>query len=172
MKVIPPSFVILDELDRQSLAIRIEACGRVCYKSEDKITESSTEPFVRNIIKRRHNSVMEMGVLSIKVFFDNEAQVQQLFETMPKFLFIDRLEKKVLLISGSVRAFRELFQGHPTVKMIKAITAFLAAQHPLFFFDLEPKSGWIAPEGISTLLSQSTARASWGPRAMIHVWAW
>jgi len=148
MKVIPPSFVILDELDRQSLAVRIEACGRVCYKSEEKITESSAEPFIRNIIKRRHNSVMEMGVLSIEVFFDKESEVQQLFETVPKFLFIDRLEKKVLLISGSVRAFRELFQGHPTVKMVKAITAFLATRHPLFFFDLAPKSGWIAPEGI------------------------
>ena len=148
MHVIPPSFVILDELDRQSLAVRIEACGRVCYKSEDKISESSAEPFVRNIIKRKHNSVMEMGVLTLKVAFDSESLVQQLFETMPKFLFIDRLEKKVLLISGSVRAFRELYQGHPTVKMVKAITTYLARRHPLFFFDMVPKSGWIEPEGI------------------------
>ena len=37
MKIIPPSFEIQDELDRQALAVRIEACGRICYKSEEKI---------------------------------------------------------------------------------------------------------------------------------------
>jgi thymidylate synthase (FAD) len=38
MKVIAPYFEILEDLDSQSLAVRIEACGRICYKSEDKIS--------------------------------------------------------------------------------------------------------------------------------------
>jgi len=148
MHVIPPSFTVLDDLDQQSLAIRIEACGRVCYKSEDKISESSAEPFVRNIVKRRHNSVMEMGVLTITVTYDSESLYYQLLETIPKYLFIDKLDKKILLITGSVRAFRELYQSNPTVKMVKAIAAFLGTRHPLFFFDHEPKRGWLQQEGV------------------------
>lgn len=37
----------------------IEQCGRTCYKSEHKITEGSAERFIRNIIKRGHESVLE-----------------------------------------------------------------------------------------------------------------
>ena len=43
MRVIAPYFEILESLDHQSLAVRIEACGRICYKSEDKITPASAK---------------------------------------------------------------------------------------------------------------------------------
>ncbi len=148
MRVIPASFTVLDDLDNQGLAVRIEACGRVCYKSEDRISPESAEPFIRNIIKRHHNSVMEMGVLTLKVAYDSESLFHQLLETFPRYLFIDKLEKKVLLITGSVRAFRELYQSHPTVKMVKALAGFLGQRHPLFFFDLEPKRGFLSQEGV------------------------
>jgi len=149
MRVVAPSFTVLDELDRQELAVRIEACGRVCYKSEDKITPASAEPFIKNIIKRRHNSVLEMGVLSLRIAYDSESRYYQLLETFPKYLFIDKLDKKELLVTGSVRAFRELYQSHPTVKMVKAMAAFLGERHPLFFFDLAPRHGFVPQEGIS-----------------------
>ncbi|MEW6428538.1 MAG: FAD-dependent thymidylate synthase [Thermodesulfobacteriota bacterium] len=149
MRVIPPSFEILEDLDRQSLALRIEVCGRVCYKSEEKISEDSAGPFIRNIIKRRHNSVMEMGVLTLSVGYATESVYYQLLETCPKYLFIDKLDKKLLVITGSVRAFRELYQAHPTVKMVKAIASFLGGRHPEFFFDCEPKRGWLPQEGVA-----------------------
>ncbi len=37
MHIIDPSFRILDDLDQASLAVRIEYCGRICYKSEHRI---------------------------------------------------------------------------------------------------------------------------------------
>ncbi|MBU0728923.1 MAG: FAD-dependent thymidylate synthase [Proteobacteria bacterium] len=148
MKVISPFYEILDHLDKQSMAIRIEACGRVCYKSEDKISAQSTEPFIKTILKHGHNSVMEMAVLTLKVTYDSESFAVQLFNTLPKYLIIDRTDKKELLISGSVRAFRELYQSNPSVKMIKAITGFLGERYPLFFSDLKPKAGWLQHEGI------------------------
>jgi thymidylate synthase (FAD) len=77
MKVIPASFQILEELDHQSLAVRIEACGRLCYKSEDKITEASAEPFIKGIVKHGHNSVMEMAALTLRVEIDSESLVAQ-----------------------------------------------------------------------------------------------
>lgn len=148
MKIIPPSFEILDDLDQQSLAVRIEVCGRVCYKSEDKISESSCEPFIKNIVKRGHNSVMEMGVLTLKVIYDKESDATRFFATLPKYLVIDRPDKKELLISGSVRAFREMYQSYSSVKIVKAMAGFLAKKHPMFFFDCESKRGWIPQEGV------------------------
>ncbi|MDH5299448.1 MAG: FAD-dependent thymidylate synthase [Desulfobulbaceae bacterium] len=148
MKVVAPSFEILDGLDHQSLAVRIEACGRICYKSEDKISEDSAEPFVRRILKHGHNSVAEMAALTLKVNIDGESLASQFFAVIPRYFQIDRLDKKLLLITGSVRAFRELFQAHGKVKLVKALTCFLAQEHPLFFEDLLPRRGLVPQEGV------------------------
>ena len=148
MRVIAPYFEILDDFDQQSLAVRIEACGRICYKSEDKISPESAEPFIRNIIKHGHNSVTEMAVLTLRIQYDTESFASQLFQLVPKFLHIDKVDKKELLVTGSVRAFRELYQSNPSVKMVKAIAAYLAQHHPLFYEDLLPGRGLIKQEGI------------------------
>jgi len=148
MRVIPPSYEILDHLDGVSLAVRIESCGRICYKSEDKITEGSAEPFVRNIVKRGHNSVMEMAVITLMVEAESDTIVQQFFACLPKFFQVDRVQKKELLITGSVRAFREVYVENPGVKLIKAITGFLAGRFPLFFEDLAPHHGWVQQSGL------------------------
>lgn len=148
MKVIAPYFEILEDLDSQSLAVRIEACGRICYKSEDKISSESAEPFIRNIIKHGHNSVTEMAVLTLSVVYDSESFASQFFHLLPKFFHIDKIEKKELLVTGSVRAFRELYQANPTVKMVKAIAEFLGRRHPLFYEDLLPARGLVKQEGV------------------------
>lgn len=48
----------------------IEAAGRTCYKSEDKITEGSAEKFVRMIIKRGHLSVIEHAMMRVRFICD------------------------------------------------------------------------------------------------------
>jgi len=148
MKVIDPHFEILEDLDLQSLAVRIEACGRICYKSEDKISPESAEPFIRNIIKHGHNSVTEMAVLTLRIRYDSESFASQIFYLVPKFLHIDKVEKQELLVTGSVRAFRELYQANPSVKMVKAIAEFLGRHHPLFYEDLFPARGLVKQEGV------------------------
>lgn len=45
----------------------IELAGRVCYKSEDKITEASAEKFVRGLIHRGHLSPLEHGTIHLIV---------------------------------------------------------------------------------------------------------
>lgn len=59
MKIISPSFEILTPLDGKTILKHIELCGRVCYKSEDKITDTSAAAFVAGIIKRGHEAVLE-----------------------------------------------------------------------------------------------------------------
>ena len=49
---------------------RIERIGRVCYKSEDRIEEGSAEKFIRGIIRRGHESVIEHGSITVKFICD------------------------------------------------------------------------------------------------------
>jgi thymidylate synthase (FAD) len=58
MKVIQPDYTIMTSISDCALQF-IEKCGRVCYKSEDRITPDSASKFVSNIIKRGHESVLE-----------------------------------------------------------------------------------------------------------------
>lgn len=43
----------------------VEKIARVCYKSEDKITDDSYISFVRGLIKRNHMAMLEHGSFSI-----------------------------------------------------------------------------------------------------------
>jgi len=45
----------------------IERAGRVCYASEDKITEGSALPFIQNLIEKGHLSVLENSEISILI---------------------------------------------------------------------------------------------------------
>lgn len=59
MKIIKAQAGLMFPVNGKEILRRIEAIGRVCYKSEDKITEESAERFVRTLIKRGHESVLE-----------------------------------------------------------------------------------------------------------------
>ena len=60
MRIIESGFTILPTPHTQSEILKhIERCGRVCYKSEDMITEDSAQQFIANIIKRGHEAVLE-----------------------------------------------------------------------------------------------------------------
>ena len=70
MKVITPYFEILSPVDGDAILQHIERCGRVCYKSEDKITDTSAQAFVANIIKRGHEAVLEHTSVTVKFVVD------------------------------------------------------------------------------------------------------
>jgi len=48
----------------------IEAAGRTCYKSEDKITDESCGPFVTSVTKRGHHSVIEHCNVTVRFICD------------------------------------------------------------------------------------------------------
>lgn len=70
MKIIPPSFELLDSLDGTALLQKLELAGRVCYKSEAKITPDSAAGFVRRILENGHESVLEHEKLTVRVVCD------------------------------------------------------------------------------------------------------
>ena len=51
MEFINPSVEIIEN---ENIYKFLETVGRVCYKSEDKITDTSYETFIKNIISRKH----------------------------------------------------------------------------------------------------------------------
>lgn len=56
MKIVDPEVEIIHE---ENPLRRIELCGRVCYKSERKITDDSARIFVEKLVERGHTSVLE-----------------------------------------------------------------------------------------------------------------
>jgi len=70
MKVIKPSVEIIDELNGSEILKKIELCGRVCYKSEHKMNDTSSYKFIQNIINRGHESVLEHFSFTVKFICD------------------------------------------------------------------------------------------------------
>ena len=70
MHIILPSIEIIDSIDGIKIIKKIEKIGRVCYKSEGKITEDSAEKFISNIIESGHESVIEHETISVRVICD------------------------------------------------------------------------------------------------------
>jgi thymidylate synthase (FAD) len=71
MKIIKPSYEILTPLCGEDILKQIERIGRVCYKSEDKITPESAVKFVATLIKNGHEAMVEHGAtISVKFICD------------------------------------------------------------------------------------------------------
>ena len=74
MKIIKPSYEILTPISDGGIKElqHIEKIGRVCYKSEDKITEDgeSAKKFVKMLISNGHEAMIEHSSLSVKFVVD------------------------------------------------------------------------------------------------------
>ena len=97
MKLIRPSFEILEQIPRaivihddmeigprmvreellSSVYRQIEIAGRTCYKSEDKITDTSAKEFVERMVKSGHGAMLEHGTVYLLL---NMASRQQYFK--------------------------------------------------------------------------------------------
>lgn len=70
MKVIEPYVEFAEPIDGDAILKHLEMCGRVCYKSEQKIAEGSAEKFLANIIKRGHEAVLEHYSFTVRFVCD------------------------------------------------------------------------------------------------------
>ena len=108
VKLLPP----IPSISEVDLLKHIELCGRICYKSEDKITENSHEKFVENIIKRGHEAVLEHASIiaqtdSIIAFRRVRKLDQDMEDRVPEYTsFLRYTEAGDPTISGNVRAWR------------------------------------------------------------------
>lgn len=67
MKIIKPYAELIDDVNANDVYSKIERCGRVCYQSESK---GKPEEFVRMLIKRGHESVLEHVSLTFHIVCD------------------------------------------------------------------------------------------------------
>lgn len=111
MKIINSQASVLVENDPIK---KIEKCGRVCYKSEDKITEDSAEKFVANIIKRGHEAVLEHASfifqVSYNVYEDLREKVMFVENRYPVKMYLRFTDSDGYIVSGNVRAWRDFFR--------------------------------------------------------------
>ena len=70
MRIIEPYIELIDEIDGLEIIKKIERIGRVCYKSENKITTDSSKEFVRRLIERGHESVIEHEKITVRFVCD------------------------------------------------------------------------------------------------------
>lgn len=74
MKIIKPSYEILTPISDGGIKElqHIEKIGRVCYKSEDRITDNgeSAKKFVKMLISNGHEAMIEHSSLSVKFVVD------------------------------------------------------------------------------------------------------
>lgn len=68
MRLIKPYFEIWNQPSSlEGVYKQIERVGRVCYKSEDKITEDSAKGFVDRMVKSGHGAMLEHGTVYLDV---------------------------------------------------------------------------------------------------------
>jgi thymidylate synthase (FAD) len=70
MKIINSTFEIMSNINSDEMLESIERYGRVCYKSEDRITNGSAKDFIETIIKSGHESVIEHEKITVKIICD------------------------------------------------------------------------------------------------------
>ena len=72
MKLIKPSYTIKEqEPGLDGIYKQIEWTGRHCYKSLDKITETSAKEFVDRMIKSGHGAMLEHGTVYLAIPVDD-----------------------------------------------------------------------------------------------------
>ena len=117
---------------------RIEECGRVCYKSEDKITEDSAKGFVEGLIRRGHESVLEHVdyIIQCKGYTFREAVsaiegLRYLGEDIMIRCTSDRTTGRDIL-SGNARMWRDFMRAVVKYNFIGRPRVFGLLEGPLF----------------------------------------
>ena len=137
MRVIEPSYEILTEQYDSQPTRLIEAAGRVCYKSEDKIGDGSDLKLLSLLRTKKHESVLEHAWFHVWMNYEQYNLIPdwaQFFITSHKVKPCALCPEGVL-VSGNARALRDMHKMYPTI--MSPITTLLRASQPALFDDLD-----------------------------------
>lgn len=70
MRTVKANFIVESRIDSDYILKQIELAGRTAYKSEDKITPDSARDFVKMIMGRGHQSVIEHQFVTVRIICD------------------------------------------------------------------------------------------------------
>lgn len=134
MKIIPAAYEILRDIP--DLPKQIEARGRICYKSEDKITDTSAKKFCQTY--KNHGTVFEMAIIHVQM--DGLLKSEVAILNSSKFLVYnhDLATNNSHYVTGSVRAWREWLMSYTGVTgLVNRVHELLMLFHPVLFTDIE-----------------------------------
>ena len=118
---------------------KIEYAGRVCYKSQDKISDESYERFIKGIVNRGHTSVLEHERKMFAVTEEYWLKFwQHLFARSDKsryFNITSSEDGNYVYVSGNIRAWYEFTkeESDDFKEDREIISAFLAKDYPYIF---------------------------------------
>jgi thymidylate synthase (FAD) len=108
-----------DPYDKLGVLKYLEKIGRVCYKSEDKITDESCVKFIQGIRNRKHWAVLEHYIFVMEVpgwIYDDIARLVYHVNTSNpdlaekiRFIHVSECDDGKKLVSGSATAFNYLW---------------------------------------------------------------
>jgi len=99
----------------------IETCGRICYKSEDKITDDSYISFVKMLISKGHFAMLEHNLIPIELSGERSFELYSLLKDY-QYINEDSFESYTtsyvnytktnnrIIISANLRVYRDLFK--------------------------------------------------------------
>lgn len=95
-------------------AKHVELCGRVCYKSEDKITDDSAERFIAGVIKSGHEAVLEHARITLDLSEGERESAWGDLRTLSMIIHEQGIEPYLRvtgvngtkIVSGNARAWR------------------------------------------------------------------
>jgi thymidylate synthase (FAD) len=137
MKIIQPSIEYMGPVptDYAGALRHIERCGRLCYKSEDKITEISAEPFVQRLINAGHLAMVEHSNFVVRT--KSYLHPTHLKGRIGGFLQ-HHCDGKYDFVGGNLRAWGESARSNYSVSVF---TPFLDVFGPMFSFGREWVTG-------------------------------
>lgn len=146
MTYVQPTVIGIKEKDPFK---KVELAGRTCYKSEDKITETSAKKFVAGLIKSNHTAMLEHCTFVFEIKGICAERFAERIQTESPFLHVTRVfadNRFRTLVSGNARALNG--GGYCTT----ALLIELEKSYPEFVWDQDIQS--ITPEefGVSVKL--------------------
>lgn len=117
---------------------RIERVARVCYKSEDKITEDSAYKMVRALVNSKHYAMLEHAAvcftMSLNNYIDMKKTVDMVSNQARKSFYLRFTNLKNPLVSGNIRAWLEFIEAciEHNVKVFDSIMNMLRTFEPIF----------------------------------------
>lgn len=120
MRIIRAGYEIIPRDGERGNLSAIELAARTCYKSEDKIAEGSADRMVQSLIQRKHNAMLEHGdyvfALDPDIVDNVRATLQRIAEMDGRAIQLTLTSKTRPVISGNIRAWRELMECNTCVR--------------------------------------------------------
>lgn len=136
MNLIEPNYKILKAFGEKDPLAKIGRCIRSLQGSKEEPGRNAVLSLLQEHTQKEQEQLLELGNLVFDIRLDSESPMIKFFERQPSCLNIDRIEKKRYLLSGSIRALRDLCRAHKDLKIVKALLGCLLKDYQSLFIDI------------------------------------